>query len=168
MLLNGNVYCLTKGWCYQGDISIASPTIEVFGHVLGHVLRFFSYYKGTKNVVLLGDWLVCNVTNSHLLLSLFPSTWVRYVRHNRYSWQLRRTSVIQECVMIGENCLLQIIFFPLKFWTIIKACGPYVVILMAWMPIVEWYMARFVVKNGQQKDTCCNEIRLCAQNIDTC
>ena len=34
-------------------------------------------------------------------------------------------------------------------------------------PIFEWYMARFRVKNGHQKDTCYDEIELCAQNIDT-
>ena len=28
-------------------------------------------------------------------------------------------------------------------------------------------MARLVVKNGHPKDMCHNEIRLCAQNIDT-
>ena len=33
--------------------------------------------------------------------------------------------------------------------------------------IFEWYMARFIVKNGRQKDTCYNEIGLCAQNIGT-
>jgi hypothetical protein len=28
-------------------------------------------------------------------------------------------------------------------------------------------MARFVVKNGHKKDTCFDEVGLCAQNIDT-
>ena len=34
-----------------------------------------------------------------------------------------------------------------------------------WTPILKWYMARFVVKNGHQKVMCYNEIRLLAQNI---
>ena len=28
-------------------------------------------------------------------------------------------------------------------------------------------MARLVLKNGHEKDTCCDEIGFCAQNIDT-
>lgn len=40
------------------------------------------------------------------------------------------------------------------------------VILLTWTPIVKWYMARFVFKNGQQKDTSYNEIGLTAQTTD--
>ena len=36
-----------------------------------------------------------------------------------------------------------------------------------WTPLFEWCMARIVVKNGHQKDTCYNEIGLCAQHIST-
>ena len=42
-------------------------------------------------------------------------------------------------------------------------CGPYVVTLLNWTPIFDWYMARLVVKNGQQRDMCYDEIGLCAQ-----
>jgi hypothetical protein len=31
------------------------------------------------------------------------------------------------------------------------------------MPILEWYTARLMVKNGHQKDMCYDEIGLCAQ-----
>ena len=30
--------------------------------------------------------------------------------------------------------------------------------------ICEWYMTRLVVKNGNERDMCCNDIELCAQN----
>ena len=33
--------------------------------------------------------------------------------------------------------------------------------------LFELYIARFVAKNGSQKDTCYSGIGLCAQNIDT-
>ena len=37
-----------------------------------------------------------------------------------------------------------------------------------WTPTFEWYMARFVVRNGHPKDNMCyNEIGLCAHNMDT-
>jgi hypothetical protein len=42
-----------------------------------------------------------------------------------------------------------------------------VVTHLYWMPIFKWYMARFWVKNGFQKDMCYDEIGLCAQNIHT-
>ena len=32
--------------------------------------------------------------------------------------------------------------------------------------MLEWYMARIVVKNGHQKSMCYNGIELCAQNIN--
>lgn len=34
----------------------------------------------------------------------------------------------------------------------IKLCGPYAATLLNWTLIFEWYIARLVVKNGQQKD----------------
>ena len=43
-------------------------------------------------------------------------------------------------------------FPPFKF------CGPYVVISLNWTSTFEWYIARLVVKNGHQKDTCYSEI----------
>ena len=33
--------------------------------------------------------------------------------------------------------------------------------------IFEWYIARLVLQNWHSKDTCHNDIGLCAQNIDT-
>ena len=48
-----------------------------------------------------------------------------------------------------------------------KVCGPYAVTLLYRTPIFEWYMARLVVKNGHQNDTCYNAIGLCAQNLHT-
>ena len=41
------------------------------------------------------------------------------------------------------------------------------VTLFDWTSIFEWYMARFVVKNGHSKDTCYDEIGLRAQNLAT-
>ena len=43
-------------------------------------------------------------------------------------------------------------------------CGPYVVTLFTQTPILEWYMARLVLKNGHWNDMCYDEIQLCAQN----
>lgn len=48
-----------------------------------------------------------------------------------------------------------------------KVWGPYVVTLLNWTPIFEWSMARLVVNNTHQNDTCYNDARLCAQNIHT-
>lgn len=53
----------------------------------------------------------------------------------------------------------------LGFWD--KVCGPYVVTLLYLIPLVEWCMVGFVVKNGHQKDMFYNEIGVCEQNIDT-
>ena len=39
-----------------------------------------------------------------------------------------------------------------------KVCGPYVVTLINWTPIFEWYMVRFAVKNGHWKG--CGTMRL--------
>lgn len=36
----------------------------------------------------------------------------------------------------------------------IEVCGPYVVMLLKWTPIFEWYLARLVIKNRDQKDMC--------------
>ena len=44
---------------------------------------------------------------------------------------------------------------------------PYVVTLLHQIAIFEWYMARLVVMKGHQKDTCYNDIGLCAQVVDT-
>ena len=33
-----------------------------------------------------------------------------------------------------------------------NVCGPYVLTLLNWTPIIQWYTARFVIKNGHQKD----------------
>lgn len=41
-----------------------------------------------------------------------------------------------------------------------EICRPQMVTLLNWAPTCEWYMASFV-KNGDQKDVCCNEIGLC-------
>ena len=41
------------------------------------------------------------------------------------------------------------------------------VTLFDWTCIFEWYMTRFVVKNGHSQDTCYYEIGLRAQNLDT-
>ena len=43
-----------------------------------------------------------------------------------------------------------------------KICGFYVVTLLNRTSEFEWYMARLVVKNGHYKNTCSDEIRLCA------
>lgn len=45
-------------------------------------------------------------------------------------------------------------------------CGPYEVTLLHQTPIVEWYMARYVVKNKLHINMRYNEIALHAQNID--
>jgi hypothetical protein len=42
-----------------------------------------------------------------------------------------------------------------------------VVILLNQIQIFERYMAKLVIKNEHQKDTCHNKIGLCAQNLDT-
>ena len=34
-----------------------------------------------------------------------------------------------------------------------RVCGPYVITLLNWTSIIEWYMARFVIKNAHQKDS---------------
>jgi hypothetical protein len=44
---------------------------------------------------------------------------------------------------------------------------PYVVTLLNKIPMVLWYVARFVLKNEHQQDTCHNEIGLCVRSIDT-
>lgn len=46
----------------------------------------------------------------------------------------------------------------------LKVSGPYVISIVNWMPI---FMAGLVVKNRHPKDTCHDEIQVCAQNIDT-
>ena len=49
-------------------------------------------------------------------------------------------------------------------------CGCYVVTPLNQTPTYIWggiYMARLVVRSGDQKDTCHNESGLCAHNIDT-
>ena len=49
-----------------------------------------------------------------------------------------------------------------------KLCGPtYVVTLLNWTPIFEWYMARLQLRMDTKKDTCHDEIRPCAQTIKT-
>ena len=53
-----------------------------------------------------------------------------------------------------------------RYWNRFEVYGPSVVTLLNWTPIFEQYMARLIVKNGHQKDTCYNEIALCAQNLD--
>lgn len=44
---------------------------------------------------------------------------------------------------------------------------PDMVTLSNWTPILEWYMASLVLKNKHSKNTCCNEIGMYAQNLDT-
>ena len=41
------------------------------------------------------------------------------------------------------------------------------VTLLNQTPLFEWYIARLVLENRHSKDTCHNDIGLCAQNIDT-
>ena len=48
-----------------------------------------------------------------------------------------------------------------------NVCEPNVVTLLNQTPILEWYMARCVVENKHQKDTCNDEIGRRVQNIDT-
>ena len=48
-----------------------------------------------------------------------------------------------------------------------KTCGPYVVHLFDWAPIIEWYMARLVVTNGHENNAFYYEIGLHAQTMDT-
>jgi hypothetical protein len=48
-----------------------------------------------------------------------------------------------------------------------KVCVPYVITLVDWAPIFEWYIARLLIKLGHQNDTCYTEIGLCAQNTNT-
>ena len=45
-----------------------------------------------------------------------------------------------------------------------KVCGTYVVNLLDWIPIFEWCMVRFVVKDGHYM--CSNEVWVCAQHTD--
>ena len=42
----------------------------------------------------------------------------------------------------------------------IKICESYVVTLLDWKPTFEWYIARFLINNGHQNDTCYHEINL--------
>ena len=44
--------------------------------------------------------------------------------------------------------------------------GPYVVSLLNWTPISEWYMIRLVVLRGHHKGTCHDAIGLYAQHKD--
>lgn len=46
-----------------------------------------------------------------------------------------------------------------------KVRESYRVTLLNGTLIIEWYMARLIVKNGHQKNTCHDETRLCSQNI---
>lgn len=46
-----------------------------------------------------------------------------------------------------------------------KVCGPWVVNLLDWTSIFEWHMTTLVIKNRNPKDTCHNEIGLCAQEL---
>lgn len=48
-----------------------------------------------------------------------------------------------------------------------KVNAPYAITLLNWTSLIECDMARLVMKNDSQKDTCCDEIALCSQNIDT-
>ena len=43
----------------------------------------------------------------------------------------------------------------------------YVIKLLNWTPTFRWYVARPVIMSGHHTDMRCNEIGLCAQNIDT-
>lgn len=36
----------------------------------------------------------------------------------------------------------------------IEVCGPYLVILLMWTAVFEWYVARLVIRNRDQKDMC--------------
>ena len=62
-----------------------------------------------------------------------------------------------------KHCFLKLLILQVSC----KACWPYVVIHLDRTPIFKWYMARLVVKNGHQNDTCYYEIGLHSQNIDT-
>lgn len=46
-----------------------------------------------------------------------------------------------------------------------KGCGPHVVTLLDWMLTFESHMARFLVENKYQEDTCHNKIGLCANIV---
>ena len=46
-----------------------------------------------------------------------------------------------------------------------KLCGHFVVTLLDGMPMLEWYMARLIGKNGHQREMCYIEIGLFAHNI---
>lgn len=40
------------------------------------------------------------------------------------------------------------------FYLTTKVCAPNVVTLLNWTPAHEWYIARLVMKNNHQRDTC--------------
>ena len=48
-----------------------------------------------------------------------------------------------------------------------KIREPYVVSSINYVPILEWYMTKFIVENKHQKDVCHNEIVTCVQKVDT-
>ena len=47
-----------------------------------------------------------------------------------------------------------------------KVCGLYVVTVLNWTPIFEWFMARLVIKKAHQNDICYDAIGLCGQHVD--
>ena len=72
--------------------------------------------------------------------------------------------VVTNCVLNSSKRIVtnkvNTLFMGVTSAIIVNVCEPYVVTLINRTSTFEWYMARFVVKNGYQKDMYRNEIGL--------
>ena len=118
--------------------------------------------NSTPNASVCQDMATCVYDQTFYSLQLLEWPEFFFLLHNLHHFPSLSLKTRGHCLLLNAG--------NAKQWVNLQNCKgtwAYVVTLFNWTPIFGRYMARLVLKNGNQKDMCTNEIGLYAHNIDT-